>query len=89
MVLKTIENLISRLKIYLISIYCPVLPTKSDSDFMFCLQSHQGLRIDRSLVYMYYSYPQDRSNTQAIYRFALAQAECTSYINVLTTVIKT
>ena len=28
-----------------------VLPAKSDSDVMFCLQSHQGLRIDRSLVY--------------------------------------
>ena len=28
-----------------------VLPTKSDSDVMFCLQSNQGLRIDRSFVY--------------------------------------
>ena len=28
-----------------------VLPAKSDSDYMFCLQSYQGLRIDRSLVY--------------------------------------
>ena len=28
-----------------------VVPTKSDSDAMFCLQSYQGLRIDRSLVY--------------------------------------
>ena len=28
-----------------------VLPAKSDSDFMFCLQSYHGLRIDRSLVY--------------------------------------
>ena len=28
-----------------------VLPTKSDSDVMFCLQSYQGIRIDRSLVY--------------------------------------
>ena len=27
-----------------------VLPAKSDSDVMFCLQSYQGLRIDRSLV---------------------------------------
>ena len=26
-----------------------VLPAKSDSDVMFCLQSYQGLRIDRSL----------------------------------------
>ena len=30
---------------------CTVLPAKSDSDFMFCLQSYQGLIIDRSLVY--------------------------------------
>ena len=28
-----------------------VLPAKSDSDFMFYLQSYQGLIIDRSLVY--------------------------------------
>ena len=28
-----------------------VLPAKSDSDFMFCLQSYQGLIIDRTLVY--------------------------------------
>ena len=28
-----------------------VLPAKSDRDFMFCLQSYQGLMIDRSLVY--------------------------------------
>ena len=28
-----------------------VLPAKSDSDFMFCLQSYQGLKINRSLVY--------------------------------------
>ena len=28
-----------------------VLPTKSDSDAMFCLQKYQGLRIERSLVY--------------------------------------
>ena len=30
---------------------CTVLPAKSDSDVMFCLQSYQGLRIDISLVY--------------------------------------
>ena len=34
-----------------------VLPAKSDSDVMFCLQSYQGLRIERQLVD--YSYPQD------------------------------
>ena len=28
-----------------------VLSAKSDSDVMFCLQSNQGLRIDRSLVH--------------------------------------
>ena len=28
-----------------------VLPAKSDSDFLFCLQKYQGLIIDRSLVY--------------------------------------
>ena len=28
-----------------------VLPAKSDSDVMFCLQRYQGLRIERSFVY--------------------------------------
>ena len=28
-----------------------VLPSKSDSDFMLCLQSYQGLIIDISFVY--------------------------------------
>ena len=28
-----------------------VLPAKSDSDVMFCLQSYPGLMIDKSLVY--------------------------------------
>ena len=45
------------------------------TDFMSCLQSNQRLIIDRSLVYQ--SYPQDRINTQVIYRFALAQVKCT------------
>ena len=35
-----------------------VLPAKSDSYDMFCLQSYQGVVIDKSLVY--YSYPQGR-----------------------------
>ena len=52
-----------------------VLPAKSDSDFMFCLQSYQGLIIDISLVYL--SRQQDSVNTQVNYRFALAQVECT------------
>ena len=30
---------------------CTVLPAKSDSVAMFCLQSYQGLIIDRTLVY--------------------------------------
>ena len=45
-----------------------VLPAKSDSDVMFCLQSYQGRIIDRSL---------DMINTQVMYRFALAQVNCT------------
>ena len=28
-----------------------VVPTKSDSDVMFCFQNYQGLRNDRLLVY--------------------------------------
>ena len=28
-----------------------ILPARSDSDFMFCLHSYQGLIIDRSLVF--------------------------------------
>ena len=53
-----------------------VLPAKSDSDVKFCLQSYQGLMIDRSLVFQ--SYPTDRINTQVIDRFTLAQLGCTS-----------
>ena len=45
-----------------------VLPAKSDSDKVFCLQSYQDLES---------IYPQDRINTQVIYRFALAQMEWT------------
>ena len=49
---------------YLVYKYKPtVLPAKSDSDIMFCLQSYQGLIINRS---------------QVIYGFALAQVEGTS-----------
>ena len=53
------------------------MSAKSDSDVIFCLQSYQGLIIDISLVYQ--SYPQDRVNTQVIYRFTLAQEKCTRY----------
>ena len=38
---------------------CTILPAKSDSDATFCLQSYQGLRIDRSLE-------QDRINTLSV-----------------------
>ena len=31
--------------------YVTVMPAKSGSDEMFCLQSYQGLKIDRSPVY--------------------------------------
>ena len=52
-----------------------VLPAKSDSDVVFCLQSYQGLMIDKARVYS--SYPQDTiSHIQVIYRFALAQVKC-------------
>ena len=47
-----------------------VTPAKSDSDVMSCLQSHQGLIIDRSLVYYI--------NSQVIYGSALVPVECTS-----------
>ena len=35
----------------LFSKHSTVLPAKSGSDAMFCLQSYQGFKIDRSLVY--------------------------------------
>ena len=41
-----------------------VLPAKSNTGVMFCLQRYQGLRIDGSLVY-----------TQVIYRFALDEVD--------------
>ena len=53
-----------------------VVPTKSDSDVIFCLQLLRKItnlytpldlaRIDRSLVYL--SYPADRINTKFIYQ---------------------
>ena len=36
---------------YLAHCHTTVLPAKSDSDIMFCLQIYQVLIIDRSLVY--------------------------------------
>ena len=56
-----------------------VVPTKSDSDTLLCLQlpsktltctltSLELTRIDRSLVFV--SYPQDRIITQVIYRLS-------------------
>ena len=35
----------------LIDLISTVLPVKSDSDVMFCLQIYHGLKIDISLVY--------------------------------------
>ena len=46
-----------------------VLLAKSDSGVMFCLQSYQRHIIDRLNI-----------NTKVIYRFALTQVECKSYI---------
>ena len=37
--------------IYVGGCFLTVLPAKSDSGVMFCLQSYQGFIIDRSLVY--------------------------------------
>ena len=59
-VYKHMFDLIAKLIItFLAQIFClsgpTVLSAKSDSDFMFCLQSYQGFIIDRSLVYK--SYP--------------------------------
>ena len=51
-----------------------VLPAKDDSDVMFCLQSYQGLVLDRSLCIN----PICRINAQVSYRFALAQVMRTS-----------
>ena len=39
-----------KIKIHIHPYLATVLPVKSDSDSMFCLQSYQGLIIDRSLV---------------------------------------
>ena len=36
---------------YILITWSTVLPAKSDSDVIFCLQSYQGLIIDRSLLY--------------------------------------
>ena len=52
-----------------------VLQAKSDSGVIFCLQSYQGLIIQRSLEYQ--SNPQDRITTQVIYRLVLTQMKCT------------
>ena len=40
-----------KMRLYDNKVSVTVLPAKSDSDVMFCLQSYQGLIIDRSLVY--------------------------------------
>ena len=50
-----------------------VLPAKNDSDDMFCLQSYQTLI--ESIDHLYIN--ADRIDIQVIFRFKLAQAECT------------
>ena len=50
-----------------------VLPARSDSGVMFCLQSYQDLE---SIDHLYIN-PQDRMYTQVTYLFALAQVKCT------------
>ena len=45
------ENYLVQLSIYMFPSQITAVPAKSDSDVMFCLQSYQGLRIHRSLVY--------------------------------------
>ena len=37
--------------VLLVLLESTILPAKSNSDVMFCLQNYQGLIIDRSLVY--------------------------------------
>ena len=56
------------------------MPTRSDSDVMFCLQNYQGFIIDISRIGLkhYTSDLSIRINTQVIYRFALAQVEWAS-----------
>ena len=50
--LKTADkNLHCFLEVQMKKTWFTVLSVMSDSDVMFCLQSYQGLRIDRSLVY--------------------------------------
>ena len=46
--MKILNEIINGIKVYHTF---TVLPAKSDSDFMFCLQSYHGLIIDRLLVY--------------------------------------
>ena len=42
---------IKQISYKLCNLQVTVLPAKSDSEVMFCLQSYHGLRIDRSFVY--------------------------------------
>ena len=47
----SVEVLVLSLYDLVLNVHSTVLPAKSDSDFMFCLQRYQGLIIDRWLVY--------------------------------------
>ena len=58
--------------IKIVIFHCTVLPAKSGSDIVFCLQSYPGLRIDR---------PQDRINTQVMYDWRLLEQSV--QVNVL------
>ena len=64
----TVSEKSSNTPLYFLNSNFTVLPAKSDSDVMFCLQSYQWLRsIDHLCIN-----PIHRINTQVIYRFALA-----------------
>ena len=62
-----------------------VLPAKSDSDVMLCLQSYQGLIIVRSFVY--------RFNTHVIYRFTLTSSSAVYklmfYLTIVNKILRT
>ena len=49
--LKWIDKKIIATLLTNIMLITTVVPAKSDSDVIFCLQSYQGLSIDRSFVY--------------------------------------
>ena len=70
------------------SFWTTVLPAKSDSDVMLCLQSYRGLRIDRSLVYLiisegYDDYTSDlsiRVSSSEVYTFVFSFCNCCYHV---------